>query len=343
MEILKDAEFRKELKSTPRTGYFFFGEEDYLKAFALRQAREQLSPDPTLSFFNEIRIDALEYTPQKLLDALMPMPMMAEKKLVTLSGLNFLSMRANELEELCTVLEELPNYDYNTLIVYASADCFDPGILPKRPSGMLTRLSALLTPVHFERCTTAKLTAWIQKHFLHNEIQASPALCAHMAEYCGHSMFVLANEIDKLSFYLRYHGQTEASEETMRLVCTPAIEYDAFAFTNAIMAGHQETALAILSDYRFRRVDPLMILGDVIKVIYDMIGVYAMTREGVPNTEISGALKLHEFRVGLYQKSLRQTNEKRLKNALRACEVADGALKLSPKGYAPLEQLICSL
>lgn len=343
MEILKDSDFRKELKSKPRSGYLFFGDEDYLKAFALRQAREQLSPDPTLAFFNEIRIDALEYTPQKLLDALMPMPMMADKKLVTLSGLNFLSMRSNELEELCNVLEELPNYDYNTLIIYAAADCFDPGILPKRPSTTLTRLSALVTPVQFEHCTTAKLTAWIQKHFSHNNVQASPALCSHMAEYCGHSMFVLANEIDKLSFYLQYHGQTEATEEALHLVCTPAVEYDAFAFTNAIMAGRAEPALAILADYRFRKVDPLMILGDVIRVIYEMIGVYAMTREGVSNAEMATALKSHEFRIGLYQKSLRQTDEKRLKSALAACEIADAALKQSPKGYAPLERLICSL
>ena len=54
MELLKDADFRKELKGTPRAGYLFFGEEDYLKSFAVRQARELLCPDPTFAFFNEI-------------------------------------------------------------------------------------------------------------------------------------------------------------------------------------------------------------------------------------------------------------------------------------------------
>ncbi|MBQ8415711.1 MAG: hypothetical protein IJX13_02250, partial [Clostridia bacterium] len=92
MELLKEADFKKEIKSAPRSGYFFFGDEDYLKAFALRQAREAIAPDPTFSFFNEIKLDAVDFEAQKLVDALMPMPMMAEKKLVTLSGFNFGTM-----------------------------------------------------------------------------------------------------------------------------------------------------------------------------------------------------------------------------------------------------------
>ncbi len=344
MNIIKDADFRREIKSEPRAGYLLFGEEDYLKSFAVKQAREQLCPDPTFAFFNEMRIDALGFTPDKLLDALMPMPMMADRKLVTLHGLNFNTMRQNEVDELCDALAALEEYDYNVLLVIAAADCLDPGYLPKRPSGVLTKLGEHLTPVQFERCTTAKLAAWIQKHFAHNGVTASPALCSAMPEFCGHSMFVLANEIDKLSFYTLAHGRTEAVEEDMRLVCTPAEEFDTFAFTNAIMDGKQETALAILADYRFRRVDPLFVLGDVIRVFCEMLGVQKMLADGLAPTEISSVLKIHEFRVGLYQKSLRASSENRMRRALDACLTADAALKLSPtKGYTVLERLICSL
>ena len=343
LPIIKESDFRKELKSAPRAGYLFFGEEDYLKAFAVKQARELVSPDPSLAFFNDMRLDAVEFTPQKLLDALPPLPMMVDRKLITVSGLNFNTMRPNELEELCEVLAELETYDYNLLILIASADCLDPGYLPKRPSAPLTKLGEYLTPVQFERCTTAKLTAWIGKHFAHNGVEVSPALCAQMADYCGHSMFTLACEIDKLCFYTRYHGKAQATEEDMKLVCCPANEYDAFAFTNAIMDGKQETALSILADYRFRRIHPLIVLGDVTRVICDMITVRAMIAEGTTAKEIAQALKMHEFKVGLYQKSLRNISEKRLHRAFEACLAADASLKLSPLGYTPLEKLICSL
>ena len=343
MELLRESDFRKELKNSPRTGYLFFGDEDYLKAHALRSAAEEITPDPTFAVFNSIRLDGLDFTPSKLLDALMPMPMMADKKLVTVTGLNFSTMKPNELDELCDVLSELPSYDYNLLIISVAADCLDPGYLPKRPSSVLTRLSEHLTPVHFERITPQRLAAWAQKHFLHNRVNTSPALCSLLIEYCGKSMFTLAQEIDKLSWYTLSHGRSDATEEDLRLVCTPVSEYDAFAFANAIMENNREAALAILSDYKLRRMDPIIVLSDVIRVFCALKAVSAMLEEGAAQKEISSALKIHEFRVGLYQKSLRQTSPERLQRALDSCLLADSTLKLSPLDYTPLEQLICSI
>ena len=40
MEILKDSDFKKEIKAGLKKGYLFFGEEDYLKSFAIRSAEE---------------------------------------------------------------------------------------------------------------------------------------------------------------------------------------------------------------------------------------------------------------------------------------------------------------
>ena len=345
MEVIKEADFRKELKANPRAGYLFFGDEDYLKAFAVKQARELICPDPTFAFFNEIRLDAMDFEAQKLVDALMPLPMMADKKLIILSGLNFNTMKPNEVDDLCDALSALKDYDYNMLIVSVAADHLNVGRSPKSPSAIFKKLAEYLTPVQFDRCSTAKLAAWVQKHFLHNGIEAAPALCTRIPEYCGHSMYILANEIDKLSFYLRYHGKTVADEESMRLVCTPLNEYDTYAFTNAIMAGRSQEALAILADYRFRRADPIQILGEVAGTICDMLAVQAMTAQGATVSEISVALNpkkpVHDFRVGLYQQSLRQTSEKRLRAALELCVEADRALKLSPQGYTALEQFIC--
>ena len=348
MDLLRESDFRKEIKASPRAGYLFFGDEDYLKAFAVRSARDAICPDPSFAFFNDIRLDALDFSPEKLIDALMPLPMMADRKLVVLTGMNFNAIKPYELDVFCDALSHLTEFDYNTLIVTITSDCLDGGYLPKTPSKLLQRLSEHLTPVWFERCTTAKLTAWIGKHFAHNGVEAAPDFCSLMADYCGHGMFELANEIDKLSYYTRYHNQTKATADNMRLVCTPAMEYDAFAFTNAIMEGRREAALGILADYRRRRYDPLIILGEVTQTICNMTAVYSMTAAGMPTDaiakELSSIRALNSpFKVGLYQKSLRGTNEARLRRALEACTTADTALKLSPQGYTALERLICSL
>ena len=343
MNILKESDFRKEIKTAPGTAYLFFGDEDYLKLSAVRLAREALCPDPSFAVFNEMRLDALDFTPDKLTDALMPMPMMADRKLIVISGLNFNTMKPADLEALCNALSGVREYDYNTVLLLAAADCLDPGYLPRRPSTALNRLGEVLTPVQFERSTPAKLAVWVARHFQHNGIQASPTFCAGMIAYCGASMFSLANEIDKLSYYEAQNGKTEANEADMKFVCTPATEYDAFAFANAMMDGRRDAALDILRDYKFRRIDPLVILGDVIRVFCDMASVSAMLGAGATDKEIASALKLHEFKVGLYRKSLARMRPGALRSALDACCAADRTLKLSPQGYTALERLICSV
>lgn len=343
MNILKETDFRKEIKTAPGRAYLFFGDEDYLKLSAVRLARDILCPDPSFAVFNEMRLDALDYTPDRLVDALMPMPMMADRKLVVLSGLDFTAMRQAELDALCDALSATREYDYNTVLVLAAADCFDAGYLPKRPSAMLSKLGELLTPVQFERSSPARLAVWVAKHFRHNGMEATPDFCAGMIQYCGTGMFALANEIDKLSYYEAQNGKNQATDADMKFVCTPATEYDAFAFANAMMDGRRDAALDILRDYRFRRVDPLVILGDVIRIFCDMAGVQALGAGGATDREIAAALKLHEFKVGLYRKSLARMRPGTLRNALDACNAADRTLKLSPQGYTALERLICSV
>ena len=39
-EIMTDVAFRKKIERDATGGYLFFGDEDYLKAFALKAARE---------------------------------------------------------------------------------------------------------------------------------------------------------------------------------------------------------------------------------------------------------------------------------------------------------------
>ena len=343
MNILKESDFRKELKSSPRSAYLFFGEEDYLKAFAVRSARELLCPDPSLSFFNDVRLDALDFEPQKLSDALMPVPMMSDKKLITLSGLNFNAMRPSDLDALCDALSAVDHYDHNLLLVVAAADALDVGYLPKRPSSILTRLCEHLTPVQFDRSSPAKLSAWVEKHFSHNGVSASPALCSLMIDYCGRSMFVLANEIDKVSYYVLSQQRSELSQSDLLKVCCSVSEYDAFAFANAFMEGRRDKALDILSDYKFRRVDPIAVLSEIIRVFCDMKTVSVLAKDGTPSSEIASLTKLHEFRVNLYLKSLNRISDSRLDRAIAVCSQADAAIKLSAPGYAPIEQLICSI
>ena len=55
MYIMNSDDFRRELKKGLSGGYLFFGDEDYLKANALLQARAAVCPEEAFAFFENVR------------------------------------------------------------------------------------------------------------------------------------------------------------------------------------------------------------------------------------------------------------------------------------------------
>ena len=343
MELIKEDVFRKQLKKGLSGGYLFFGEEDYLKSFALGAAREALCPDPTFALFNDVRIDAMDYSAGALLDALMPPPMMSEAKLVTVSGLNISALRPGEVDDLCEALEALKQYDYNVLILSVPAGQIEEGTLPKRPSAILTRLADYLTPVYFEPISGARLVAWVGKHFQHHGVSAPPEVCSYLIEFCGKSMFTLSAETEKLAYYVLQNGRSSVTREDVATVSVAELSADSFALANAILDGRYEDAMHALSVMKFRRVEPVMILSEVSRVICDLVAVKALQEQGLPNGEVAATLKMNEYKARLYGNGASGKSMKRLRRAVELCAEADLALKLSPQGYIAIERLVCSL
>ena len=343
MEIIREDVFRKQLKKGLSGGYLFFGEEDYLKAHAMKAAADSICAEEAFALFNHVHLDAMDYTADKLVDALMPPPMMAEQKLVTVSGLALSSMRAGELEDLCDALGALRDYDYNVLILSIPAGLMEEGALPKRPSPILKRLSELLTPVRFESIAGARLAGWVGKHFEHHGVTAEPALCSYLIDRCGKSMYHLASETEKLSYYVLSHGKTIVTRTDVDLVAVPEVSSDAFALANAILDGKYADAMDALSVMKFRRVDPIIILGEVSRVICDLISVKALQREGLPLGELASVLKMNEYKAKIYAAGAASKPMERLTRAVELCSEADLSLKLSPQGYLAIEKLIACL
>ena len=346
MEIIKEEEFRKQLDRTVGRAFLFYGEEDYLKIAAVKALKEHLCPDESMAFFNNVTIDFTDYTPDKLLDTMAAPPMMTEAKLIVLRGFDFTAARAAETAaELIEVLAQLEEYDYNCVVIYAAADMLDAG-LPKRPSAMLKRLGEVATPVRFDAPTDARLARWAGKHFAHYGVSATPAVCAELIAYAGKTMFVLANEIEKLAAWAKENGKGEITPEDIRRVCVPASLPDAFALSNAILAGDGKAALEALAVLKFERVEPNVILGEISSLLFDMQAARVLFAAGKNIKEVAAALGKHEFKIGKIASALSHTTPQRLARVIERCAEADFALKntyLARGDYAPIEKLICSL
>ena len=344
MQIITEAEFRKQLKSGLSGGYLFYGDEDYLKQLDLESARKAISPDESFSFFNDLRLDALDFSPEKLLDALMPLPMGAEQKIVTLTGLSIDALKPSELDALCDALSAISEYDYNVVILSVPAGLFNLGYPPKKPSAAYAKLGELLTFVQFERSTPSRLYVWCEKHFKHNGVSASPEVCRFTVDHCGQDMFILSGEVDKISYFVLSDSRNTVTEEDVRFVAISSTEYGAFAFANALLEGRSRDALSVLSDMKRRRVDPIIALSEITRVFTDLYAVLSMTSDGISLYDVQKQLRLHEFKARLYQKSAHQSGRDRLLHAISLIPEADHLLKESQTdGYAAIERVISAL
>ncbi len=342
--MIREDAFRKQIKSGLAGGYFFYGDEDYLKVHALKSARAAVSPDEGLAVFNDVRMDAMTFSAQALIDALQPLPMLEDKKIVTVTGLPLASMRQSEVEDLFDALETLAEYDYNVLILSIPAGQLDVGT-PKKPSALFTRLKKYLTPVCFDSITGARLVSWVGKHFAAHGVKASPAVCSYLVEYSGHAMFTLANETEKLSQYVLANDRDEVTQADVDLVATSVIENEAYALTNALIEGRGDKALQALSVMKFEQAEPVKIFSEISFAVADMLTVKAMLEQGAPIVDIAAALKKGgEYKARLYASAVAKRPIERLRRALTLCAEADLALKSSSiRGYEAIERLICSL
>ena len=345
MDILSADDFRRELKKGLSGGYLFFGDEDYLKLNALKNARAAVCEDEGFAFFNDIRIDPLNLNADALIDALAPMPMMSESKIVSVSGIDLSLFKASEIDAMCDVFEHLDEYPSNVLIICISADGIDEGRLPKAPSALLTKLTKNLKPVRFGTPPQAKLVAWCQKHFEHNGVSCEDEVCHAIFNRAGTSMFTLALEIDKLSFYALSKGRTNVTLEDVELVVCAVLEKEAFALTNSLLDGKTAKALEALMIMKLNKVDPVIILAEISKTICDLILIKTMLLDGKSQFEIVNAMKpfkLAEYAVKLRIAGANAKTLDKLKRALALCSEADREIKLSG-GYAVIEQLLSTI
>lgn len=344
MNSITEAEFRKRLQGPLSGCYLFFGEEDYLKSYCLKAAREKICPDEGLACFNDISVEFLDFSVESLTDAMAAPPMMCDCKIVTVKSFNFGEVKAAEVDGLIALMAAYRDDPSNLLILSVIPDGIDVGT-PKKPSALFKRLCEVCTPVQFEASSPAKLAAWAIRHFRHENIDVSDSMARFLVEYCGKSMYTLSSEIKKLCAYLHAAGKSTVTEEDIRTVSVPEEECDAFALTNALMAGDRARALTVLSVMQFRQVKPEYAIAEIARMYCEMYQTKLLMESGVTaQSEIAKLTRVHEYRTGLYIRAVARQSTESLARAVALCGDADLAMKsYGKRNYEQIEKLVCLL
>ncbi len=326
-------------------GYLFFGDEEYTKLSCLTRLRTGLFGESGDDPFNHHKIVCTEGGwEDRLLNAMDSLPVFAEKKLVELHSLSFGNLSDAQLTALLEIFMQAKHSDDTILAVYTLSEELNAGRLPKSPSALYKKLTAVLEPVHCERQTPGRLAGWVGRHFTAEGVIASALVCQEVVDKCGTDMFMLANEVQKLAFYTLAKGEKNVSVEDIDIVCCTGKESGAFDFTNAIMDGNAARALELLTDMHRRKEKPEIVLAGIIDTLVNLYLVKRLTEAGKKPPEIAKETGLHEYRVKLYSQSTTGKSVKRLQKALELCTDADRKIKSTAlENYTVLEILVLRL
>ena len=331
---MTESDFRQELKRLSG-GYLFFGDEDYLKYSYSKEVKKQLL-DGTFDEFNHIILYGEDFSPSALINAMATLPMMADKKLVEVRGVDFKSLKKDEWEELTDVLSHVNEYDHTVLIIRADSSLFDAGRLPSRPSEMYKSLTKHLKPVELSFPQGGRLRTWIQRHFAKGKVSIEDDICDYLVEVCGHDMWVLSNEISKLCAYSLQNGIGTVSKEIIDTVCCKTVEYDDFQLTNALLSGSKDFVFETLRRQKLNHEPANIILASIVRMYTEIYAVSRLNALGTPKDKIASSLKIHEFKVGKYLAKIARTSPARIERALELCRDAD----LKSKSYSNVSSYI---
>lgn len=339
---MTETEFRQELKS-PHGGYLFYGDEDYLKHSYAREVAKRLL-DGAFDEFNHTIIYGEDYTPASLCNAIMALPMMAEKKLVEVRSLDLKALKKDDLNQLVEALSVLEECDHTVLILRADSHLFDAGT-QKRPSEALRLLSKVVTPVEFAFPTGTRLNSWLLRHFSEGNIEFDASLCTYLVESCGHSMWTLSNEIEKLCAYAKQNGLSEIKREHIDLICCKSIEYDDFQLTNLLLEGTPQAVFETLRRQKLNHEPPNVILYSIVRMYTELYAVCRLQAMGLSKAQIATSLKIHEFKVGKYLSRIARTSPARIERGLELCRDADLQSKsaMNLDTYGAVERLLSTL
>lgn len=343
--ILTQNDLNKRLKSGDASGaYLFVGEEAYLRrAFTVR-LRESLLGDPAFATFNHLLHEGASIDYETLRAEAETPPFFEPNKLVEWHGADLNGLKESDYEALTEIVRKAGNGSGVTLLICANPEGLDAGT-SKRPSATFKRLSELFLAVNFEKSSDAQLTGWLSRHFAHEGVTTEPGVPRALLDRAGRSMDVLANEVEKLTAYVRAHGRETVTEEDVRYIAVATTEADAFGLTNALLDRNPVAAFRNLADMRARRVEPTLILGQVSRLIADLTSIAMLLAEGLNPAAVAGVLSMNSYRAELYARAAGKRKLTELRHALERCAEVDRRAKTSfgVDVYALLEGLVSEL
>ena len=314
------SEFYQSLKSGDIAPvYLFTGPEEYVKAEALAALREKLLP-AGLETLNDETLEGV--TAQQITDAAETMPMMCDRRVVTVRDWAPLlpAKSKNEEAEVERMQKWLDNPPESCALVFYMRSEPDGR---KKMTGLLKKKAAV---VEFTQLTDAELTRWCARKLKPYGKKLSRDALSTLTFMAGRDLTRLNGELDKLAAYLG-DARTEITPEDVRAIVPASLEYNVFELLNHLLAGDilraQQTVNSLLQNGQ----TAMGLLAMLTRQTRQLAHMRCALDAGIPVQTVQNELKLHPYAAKQTAKQCARLSSDWLTRLYESCVEADFSVK----------------
>lgn len=339
MSVCFEQQLKKSLEqASPQGVYLLFGDDPYLK----KQYVDKIA-DKTVDrddFFNYQSFDE-KADLQEVYDALQQLPMMADKKLVTLCDYDFEHCSEAELNRLCELLSE--RIETCVFLLWFSAIEFDHKNSAKAKKLIAATEQSGGLAVCIGHRDASDLIRMLTNGAAKRGCKLPPDSARYLIECVSTDISTLRFELDKLCAFA---DKGTIDNKMIDTVCVKTVEASVYDLTKEIFACNAKGALKLLDELFYMRVAAQIIVYSVHSAYVDMYRVQAGIKAGVPLSEIAKefAYGKKDFLLTRAKGNLRRFDDRKLTLSFEELLNCDRLLK----SYAVneryvIEQLIIRL
>ncbi len=327
--------------------YILLGQDDYSLGESLEEIKRGIGNQELLAA-NTTALDGQQMTLDQLRTVCETLPFLAERRLVIVKGLlerfepkgrssrrkktTHVTNHQNEYKPLAAYISKLPD---STILVLVSGR-----IASKNP--LLSALSTRAKVKSFPLLRGARLRQWIQKHVTEESGTISPQAIGLLAKLVGGNLWIMANEINKLTLFT---SGRRIEEEDVKMMVSYAQQASVFAMVDAILEFKVGLAEQSLHQLLQRGASSAYLLVMLSRQVRMIVRVKELRNQRKPEIEIRNKLGLTaEF---VWHKTIEQAERyplERIKEVYSKLLEADLSIKTGKyEGELALNILIAEL
>jgi DNA polymerase III subunit delta len=300
---MKFSEFRQYRPKTVPNVVVFVCEDDFLVEESRSVWAEILGSNWRLEKLHAKDLD--ERDPGRLLDEAQTPSLFAQSRLLLIANAEKLSKRWGE--ELIA-LQDVSNSSLKVILLCTGAKALED---------WMKKIPAIV----IEPLKPGEVTRWLVERY-----SLSPDVARYVVESAGTELYLLHNEMEKLSTYLGGVRRPEISDVEVSVLHVD--KFGAFELEDAILERDYRKAVKVVGAMIDDGVEPLLILAKIVRVWRQLFVGKGLAGKTSAN-EVAAAAGVPAFKSSTFLTSCRKYGWPQLTNGFRELLYADHAFKSS--------------